>query len=57
MKYLEKYIFRLLPDITQLQGFPDIINDDTIADYFSLSDIEKQAIQKLHKKKYTFTYQ
>ena len=57
MKYLEKYIFRLLPDITQLQGFPNIINDDTIADYFSLSDIEKQAIQKLHKKKYTFTYQ
>lgn len=35
MKYLEKYAFQLLPDITTLPDFPQEINDDTIADYFN----------------------
>ena len=54
MKYLEKYIFELIPDITKIADFPKIINDDTIAKYFELTDQECIAINKLHKKNYTF---
>ena len=57
MKYLEKYIFQLLPDISNLHNFPDEINDQTIADYFGYSETEIQSIQTLHKKNYSFTYQ
>ena len=31
MKYLEKYAFQFLPDITKIGDFPDTINDKTIA--------------------------
>ena len=54
MKYLEKYIFELIPDITKLDNFPSEINDETIANYFGLSDEEKTAIDKLHKKNYNY---
>lgn len=57
MKYLEKYIFQLLPDITILENFPNEINDKTIADFFGYSGLEIQAIQSLNKKNYSFTYQ
>ena len=57
MKYLEKYIFQLLPDITKLSDFPHDITDDSIADYFGYTLEERIAIQNLHKKQYTFTYQ
>ena len=30
MKYLEKYVFQLIPDITKLAGSPEKINDNTI---------------------------
>ncbi|MAV56351.1 MAG: hypothetical protein CMI79_02295 [Candidatus Pelagibacter sp.] len=56
MKYLEKYIFQLLPDISNLHNFPDDINDETIANYFGYSKLEIQSIQTLHKKNYSFTY-
>ena len=52
MKYLEKYIFELIPDITKLLDFPKIINDDTIASYFNLTDKDIENINNLHKKKY-----
>ena len=39
MKYLEKYAFQLLPDITNLPDFPDEINDNTIADYFGFDEL------------------
>lgn len=54
MKYLEKYAFELLPDITKLSDFPKDINDNSIANYFGLSDIEQGFIKNLHKKKYIF---
>ena len=57
MKYLEKYIFQLLPDITKLSDFPHDITDESIADYFGYTLEERSAIQNLHKKQYTFTYQ
>ena len=54
MKYLEKYIFDIIPDITQLTDFPEVINDETIAEYFDLDEIDKANIKKLHKKNYEF---
>jgi len=54
MKYLERYAFQLIPDVTKLTDFPAIINDETIADYFDLSKEEQFAIQNLHTKKYNF---
>ena len=56
MKYLEKYIFQLIPDITKIEDFPKVINDDSIAEYFNFDDIDRENIQKLHKKDYTFIY-
>ena len=55
MKYLEKYVFELVPDVTKLDDFPSIVNDETIADYFEFDDIDRQNIQTLHKKNYIFT--
>ena len=52
MKYLEKYVFQLIPDITKLDDFPTLIDDQTIADYFQLTTIEREAIHNLHKKSY-----
>ena len=69
MKYLEKYAFQLIPDITKLNKdisndisnnnfkiFPDIheITDKTIAKYFNFTDDEYNAIINLHKKHYIF---
>ena len=54
MKYLEKYVFDLIPDITQLKDFPEHINDKTIADYFNLTSKERLIITDFHKKEYSF---
>jgi hypothetical protein len=54
MKFLEKYAFDLIPDITLLSDFPEEINDDSIAEYFGFDENDKKNIQKLHKKKYYF---
>lgn len=56
MKYLEKYIFQLIPDITKINDFPEIINDDSIAEYFNFDDIDRENIKNLHKKQYSFKY-
>jgi hypothetical protein len=54
MMYLEKYIFQLLPDITNILDFPDKITDETIADYFNLTNEERNSINNLYKKQYNF---
>jgi hypothetical protein len=48
MKYLEKYAFEFIPDITKIPDFPSIITDDTIATYFGLDDEDKKHIRALH---------
>jgi len=48
MKYLEKYAFEFIPDITKIPDFPSIITDDTIATYFGLDDEDKKHILALH---------
>ena len=52
MKYLERYAFEFIPDITKLSNFPNEITDDTIADYFSFSNEERIYIRNFIKKKY-----
>ena len=52
MKYLERYIFEMLPDITNLQDFPEDINDETLFDYFGLDELERNLINTFHKKRY-----
>ena len=52
MKYLEKYVFQLIPDINKLKDFPNNITDETIADFFQLTETERTAIMNLHKKSY-----
>ena len=54
MKFLEKYAFDLIPDITQLDDFPEEINDASIAEYFGFDETDKKNIQKLYKKNYNF---
>ena len=49
MKYLEKYIFSYIPDITKIENFPNVINDDTIADFFGFNDLERKAIKIMFK--------
>lgn len=58
MKYLEKYAFLLLPDVTKI---PELIatrpiTDDVIAEYFKLDANDISCIERLHKKNYDFRY-
>lgn len=52
MKYLEKYVFELIPDITSIHNFPTIINDMTLADFFQFNTTERKAIQEHTKNAY-----
>jgi hypothetical protein len=54
MKYLEKYAFEIIPDITLLEDFPEIITDKTISEYFRFDEYDKKAINNLHSKNYRF---
>lgn len=58
MKYLEKYAFVLLPDVTKI---PELlmmrpITDITIAKYFGFDTDDVSYIERLHTKKYDFDY-
>ena len=52
MKYLEKYIFNMIPDITKIPDFPTNITDETLSLYFSLTCTEQEAIENHTKKAY-----
>ena len=51
MKYLEKYIFEMIPDITKIK-LPDEINDEILEKYFRLLPSEIAGIQNHTKKDY-----
>ena len=60
MKYLEKYIFNFIPDITKIEAFNNLSNninerDKLISDFFNLSDLEREII-KNNFKDYKFFY-
>jgi 16S rRNA G966 N2-methylase RsmD len=52
MKYLEKYAFQFIPDITKLPDFPEDINDESVYSYFGLDNNDRKHIISLHKKEY-----
>ena len=52
MKYLEKNIFELLPDITKIYTKKEKINDYELFKLFHLEPIEIKAILGYHKKNY-----
>ena len=52
MKYLEKYIFELIPDITKLEDFPKDINDESIAKYFNFTKEDQMSIKAFNKRSY-----
>jgi len=52
MKYLEKYAFEFIPDITKLPDFPEMITDKTLALYFNFTESDIKNINELHKKDY-----
>jgi len=52
MKYLEKYAFEFLPDITKISWFPTEINDETIAEFFNFNEVERNYINNITKKNY-----
>lgn len=54
MKYLEKYAFQLIPNICNLPDLPLEINDETMAEYFHLTKLERFYINHFHKKQYRF---
>ena len=50
MSYLEKYIFEILPDITLIPNLPEIIDDESLCNFFGLDDMERKLINTFHKK-------
>lgn len=54
MKYLEKYAFEFLPDVTKMMDIinDSIINDELILKIFGLDEEDKREINSLHKKDY-----
>lgn len=52
MKYLEKYAFEFIPDITKIKDFPETINDETVAVFFGLDAEDKKNIQTFQSKCY-----
>ncbi len=55
MKYLEKYIFEFIPDVTKIKNFPREITNQIVYKYFNLNDDEIEHINSLHKKSYVVT--
>jgi len=52
MKYLEKHIFELIPDIRKFYIRRNKITDEIIANLFGLDPIEIRMINNFHKKQY-----
>lgn len=52
MRYLEKYAFEFLPDITKLHDFPENITNETVSDYFKLNEMERKCLETVTKKEY-----
>ena len=52
MKYLEKYAFEFIPNLSNLPNLPLEINDETMMEYFGLDELERFYVNTLHKKQY-----
>ena len=49
MKYLERYVFELIPNVVMAPTFPKLVNDGTLARFFGLSKVERLAIDRASK--------
>ena len=53
MRYLEKYSFQFLPNITKIKNFPNLLNSDPatreklIINFFNFSQLEEKNINNL----------
>ena len=53
MRYLEKYAFQFLPNITKIKNFPNLLNSDPatreklIINFFNFSQLEEKNINNL----------
>ena len=56
MKYLEKYVFFLIPNLCHIPHLPLEINDETLGNFFKLNELERFYINSFHKKKYNSFY-
>ena len=56
MKFLERYVFDLIPDIPKLPNLPNVLDDYTLADYFNLTQQQRYAVRKLHRKEYVWKF-
>ena len=54
MSYLEKYIFDIIPDITKINNFPDIITDNTLCNFFNLDELREISFLLFTKNIYHF---
>ena len=53
MKYLEKYVYEMIPDISKdCDIYHDYIDDEWIFNYFELDEIERFAILNQTKRNY-----
>ena len=52
--YISNELYKFNKVLIRSIGIYDEINDETIAKYFGFNDEDKEAIQKLHTKKYKF---
>ena len=56
MRFLERYAFEFLPDISVINSFPTNITDETILDYFNFNDLERKFIMNITNKNYTNSF-
>lgn len=52
MKYLERYAFEYIPDITKLNDFPEIITNETVNNYFKLDKMERNEVAHITNREY-----
>ena len=51
MSYLESNLFEMIPDITNIPDFPEVITNESICTFFGFNEMERNLINS-HKKIY-----
>ena len=56
MKYIDRYVFNSIPDITKIPNFPTDITDESLYKFFKLTKTEQNCIDNFYRKKYITFY-
>ena len=56
MKYIDRYVFNSIPDITKIPNFPTDITDESLYKFFKLTKTEQKCIDNFYRKKYITFY-